>query len=85
MHRQFPSVHNKRNTVTNVVKIRFYAYFHKPATQCIVLKRTAEIFSYCGFWRSLTDAMTPCVEEAALNFRRQYASSSLRFKKNSIQ
>ena len=76
MHRKFPSVHNKCNTVTNVVKIRFYAYFDNPATQCIVVKRTAAIFSYCGFWRSLTDAMTACVEEAALKFRHQYASSS---------
>ena len=76
MHRKFPSVHNKSITVTNVVKIRFYAYFDKPATQCIVVKRTAAIFSYPGFWRALADAITTSVEEAALKFRYQYASSS---------
>ena len=77
MHRKLPKASNLANTI-NVVqgqmlekKYECYPYCDNLATLCIVEKCTAVIFSCCGLWSAITDAMIPCVKEAIFKLQQQ--------------
>ena len=74
MRRKLPKALNLAYTINVKQRQMLQRYDFMPTLQCtpyIEVKCTATIFSHCGFWLAVTDAMTTCVEEAVPRFRHQ--------------